>query len=182
MTTNTTALELIDNKFNFSSTGLTIKHQPTFEEWQECGEQLHYIESSIQWWIGDWLNYGEQRWGEMYTQALNETDYAERTLHNLKYVTSKVDSSRRREDLSFSHHSEVAALPPAEQDEWLDKAKKDHLSTRQLRDAIKRNGTEQPDYSLLLNRIIRLIDELEEVYPQGLEHLQFVIEQKLKTS
>jgi putative SOS response-associated peptidase YedK len=31
-------------------------------------------------------------------------------------------TSRRREVLSWSHHREVAALPPAEQDEWLDRA------------------------------------------------------------
>jgi hypothetical protein len=37
-------------------------------------------------------------------------------------VCRKFETSRRREVLSFNHHREVAALPPAEADAMLDEA------------------------------------------------------------
>jgi hypothetical protein len=41
--------------------------------------------------------------------------------------------SRRRDALSFQHHAEVAALPEAEQDLWLSRAKTDGWSRNELR-------------------------------------------------
>jgi len=54
-----------------------------------------------------------------------------------KFVASKIEFSRRREKLSWSHHYEVAALEPAQQDELLDQAEAERLSMRQLRQAVK---------------------------------------------
>ena len=72
--------------------------------------------------IGDWLVYGEHTYGEMYAQALDATGFSYGTLANQVYVAQRFDFSRRRENLSFSHHQEVAALPPEEADELLDRA------------------------------------------------------------
>ena len=56
-----------------------------------------------------------------------------------QWVASKfVDNSRRREELSWSHHREVAALPPAEADELLGLAEREGLSTRELRAEVSR--------------------------------------------
>ena len=124
-------------KFYFDKTGLTVIGDPTFEEWQNCGEFLKRAEKSVQFWIGNWLNYGEKKYGEMYTQAIDETDYEEKTLRNAKWVSSKVELSRRRDNLTFSHHAEVAQLSPQEQEFWLDKAADENLSVRDLRQAIR---------------------------------------------
>ena len=56
----------------------------------------------------------------------NVIDLFSQTLANEKYVSSRFEISRRRESLSFSHHSEVAALEPKQQDDWLDKAEAVH--------------------------------------------------------
>jgi len=40
-------------------TGLRFKRDVSFEEWQDVGERLRFIESSVGFWIGDWINYGE---------------------------------------------------------------------------------------------------------------------------
>jgi N6-adenosine-specific RNA methylase IME4 len=53
-------------------------------------------------------------------------------------VASRVETSRRREVLSWSHHKEVAALEPAEQDAWLDRAEAEGWTRMDLRSAIKR--------------------------------------------
>src|SRR4030042_3269726 len=41
---------------------------------------------------------------------------------NAAWVASRIESSRRREDLGWSCHAEVAPLEPADQDRWLDRA------------------------------------------------------------
>ena len=108
-------LTSIDNKlslgnFYFDKTGLVVTGSPTFEEWQNCGDFLKQAEKSVQFWIGDWLNYGENKYGETYSQALNDTDYELKTLQQTKWVSGKIETSRRREHLSFSHHVEVASF------------------------------------------------------------------------
>jgi DNA modification methylase len=47
---------------------------------------------------------------------------------------------RRRTNLSWSHHREVAPLEPGEQDYWLDIAETEGLSRKELRNRIKQNG------------------------------------------
>jgi len=50
------------------------------------------------WWVGDWLNYGEARYGEMYSQAIEITGYASQTLADAKWVASRIEPSRRHEN------------------------------------------------------------------------------------
>lgn len=57
---------------------------------------------------------------------------------NLVYVTSACDFSQRRDELSFSHHAELAALPPAERERWLDLAVSKRLSVCCLREELRR--------------------------------------------
>jgi hypothetical protein len=105
-------------------------------EWEQIGDTLHRIEKGVQWWLGDWWRYGEREYGEAAAQAVN-VGVNLGTLQNAAWVASKVDSSRRREDLSFGHHQAVAPLEPDEQDEWLDKAAGSDMSVGELRGRIK---------------------------------------------
>jgi len=43
---------------------------------------------------------------------LAETGYEKDALRKYKYVAENIKSGARAPDLSFSHHVEVAALPP----------------------------------------------------------------------
>lgn len=70
------------------------------------------MEKSIQWWVGDWLRFGERKYGEMYSQMLDSTDYEYGSLANMKYIAERFESSLRSENLSWSHHKEVAPLEP----------------------------------------------------------------------
>ena len=51
-----------------------------------------------------------------------ETGYSDRNLRLVKDTAEKIESGRRLPDLSFSHHVEVAALPPEKQEHFLNKA------------------------------------------------------------
>ena len=116
-----------------SVVGLELPEGLSFEEWNGIGETLKGVERSLMWWIGDWLRYGERRYGEMYSQAIDATEKSYQTLANAKFVAGKVDVSRRRENLSWGHHAEVAALPEDVADRLLDAAEADGLSRNALR-------------------------------------------------
>jgi hypothetical protein len=124
--------------FRFTPTGLIVEGEPSFELWQAVGVKLQAMKNAIQWWIGDWLNYGERRWGEMYAQAVEQTSYTEGSLANMKWVADSVQPSSRNENLSYSHHVAVAPLPPVAQEQWLAEAEIQGLTTRQLQRAIRR--------------------------------------------
>jgi len=107
------------------------------QEWAEHGRRLGAAGRSIGWWIGDWLLYGNERFGEKYSRAARITGYDVQTLMNMVYVASRFDISRRRPQLSFSHHAELAALDPDAQDRWLLRAEADRLSVRCLRQELR---------------------------------------------
>lgn len=125
--------ELVYSGFKLLKNGLEAIGQPTFEQWSECGEFIKKSNSAMNFWIGDWLNYGKAKYGETYSQAIHETDFEYGTLANAKYVSSKIEPSRRRENLSFAHHQELASLPIDKQDKWLKKASEDNLTREELR-------------------------------------------------
>ena len=128
----------------FSAIALKIRPGVVFTDWQHLGETLTRMEGGLLWWLGDWLNYGERSYGEKYAQALDATDYSYQTLANAKWVASRFEfsprgeNSRRRINLTWSHHREVARMEPADQDYWLDLAEKNHWTKAQLRTAIQR--------------------------------------------
>ena len=109
-----------------------------FAEWLAYGRRLGVMGRSAGWWIGDWLAYGNHAFGERYARASRITGYDAQTLMNMAYVASRFDASRRRGKLSWSHHAEIAAMEPDEQDHWLARAETDRLSVRCLRESIRR--------------------------------------------
>jgi hypothetical protein len=107
------------------------------DDWVRHGRSLGAIGRGSGWWIGDWVRFGTARYGEKYDIAARITGYDAQSLMNMAYVASRFDYSRRREKLSFSHHAEVAALPSDEQERWLDRAERERLSCRRLREELR---------------------------------------------
>ena len=118
------------------SLSLSIPDETSFEDWQAIGRRLFARERVINWWIGDWWAFGEHRYGErakMAAEGIFGASFG--TLANYGSVARSFETSRRRELVSFTHHAEVAALPPAEADAMLAKAADENLSTRDVRKA-----------------------------------------------
>jgi len=91
-------------------------------------------QKALNWHIGDWWAFGDHRYGERAKAAAEGIFGREfQTLVNLGNVSNRFESNRRRLDLSWSHHAEVAALPPAKADALLDQAEAGGWSTRELR-------------------------------------------------
>lgn len=108
-----------------------------FAEWLHQGRRLGSIGRGVAWWIGDWVSYGNAKFGEKYSRAARVTGYDVQSLMNMAYVASRFELSRRKETLSWSHHAELAALDPDEQDRWLVFADERRLSVRGLRDELR---------------------------------------------
>jgi hypothetical protein len=98
-----------------------------------------------QWWLGDWIRYGTSRWGEKYKQAARVTGYDVQTLRNIAYVAGQIPASRRRDNLTWSHHAEVCALEPDEQERWLDLAAEQRMSVADLRLELRTRRREEDD-------------------------------------
>lgn len=106
-------------------------------EWLQHGKRLGVIGRGAAWWIGDWVNYGNTAYGEKYSRAARVTGYDVQSLMNMAYVASRFGISRRRECLSWSHHSALAGLDLELQERWLDVAQERQLSVRGLRDELR---------------------------------------------
>jgi hypothetical protein len=103
------------------------------DEWSAVGRRFGEIGRCSQWWLGDWIHYGNARFGERYSRAVKLTGYDAQSLMNMVYVASRFEIYRRRENLSWSHHAALAALDVAEQEQWLSRASADKLSVADLR-------------------------------------------------
>ncbi|MGA2007734.1 MAG: hypothetical protein ABSH27_09285, partial [Solirubrobacteraceae bacterium] len=105
----------------------------TDRQWMEHGQRLRRLGTGANWWVGDWIRYGNARYGERYKLATKLTGYDKQTLMNFAYVASRFEASRRTSQVSWSHHAELAAFEPEEQQHWLERAVVDRLSLKDLR-------------------------------------------------
>ncbi|MGW7691592.1 LmbU family transcriptional regulator [Streptomyces asiaticus] len=118
-------------------TGLSLPPDLPLPEWRHLGQQIHVIADSSAWWLGDWLIFGQEHYPDRYRQALKQTSLDYQTLRNYAWVARKFEPGRRRGKLSFQHHAEVAALPEAEQEEWLTRAEEGGWTRNALRRQIR---------------------------------------------
>jgi hypothetical protein len=123
--------------------GLRLPRQLPFERWLQVGRQLADIYTSSAWCLGDWLVYGEAAYDGRYREAIERTSLDYQTLRNYAWVAKRFSLSRRRENLSFGHHAEVAALQGAEQDFWLRKAEELGWSVKHLRREVRSSLSER---------------------------------------
>jgi hypothetical protein len=113
-------------------------HAISLSQWVADGQRLGAIGRGVNWWLGDWLRFGNDKFGERYVRASRITGYDVQTLMNMVYVASRFEAGRRRERLSWSHHAELAALESDDQEQWLTRAEEERLSVRDLRGELRR--------------------------------------------
>ena len=90
-------------------------------------------------WIGDWWAFGGNVYGDRAkASAQGMFGRAFQTCANAASVARSFETSRRREVLSFTHHAEVAGLPPETADRLLDGAEREGWSKAELRQQVGR--------------------------------------------
>lgn len=143
-------LATTETGFKITVTGLEVYGVPSFEQWMKQGRELWYAKQSIQWCIGDWINFGEKAYGGKYEQALDETDYTLQTLENYAYTCKAILPTARRENVSFSNHSEVASLPDDSREYALDMLESKQWNRAKVRQWKKElKGDTTPDEQII---------------------------------
>ena len=142
-------------------TGLFCRRALTFDEWRTVGSTLWRDLNSYQWALGDWWCSDSHSYGERKSAARSIVGREFKTLVHYGSTARKVESARRRECLSFSHHIEVAKLQPKQQSYWLSVAVEEKLSVKVLRQKISQIGdtlkfTNAEDELVLLERAARI--------------------------
>lgn len=122
---------------------LNLPDDLRIEDWQALGRKLCTMEQRVQWWIGDWWAFGEHAYGsraQMVAEGVFGRSYG--GLRNLAVVARKFEPSRRRDNLHFTHHLEVTALPTPVAEEVLNQAERERWSVRDVRAEVVRRKVE----------------------------------------
>jgi hypothetical protein len=144
--------------------GAQFNEDLTVSEWMGIGKKLNAIGSCYQFLLGDWLNFGAAKYGEKYKVACEETELDYFTLARYASICGRIEFCRRRQNLTFTHHFEVAPLSVKEQDHWLKKAEENKWSVSDLRAAIRKgeathagenHGKEEKTWFGYLLRVVR---------------------------
>jgi hypothetical protein len=132
--------------------GLEIDDSISMEQYNGIVGRLKFITSSATWMWGDILAFGERQYGRTYDEALKDSNLEYGTLINAKAVCGRIELPRRRGNLPYGHHQEIAMAfsDPAEQDNWLDKAETGgknggRMTQGELRAAIRQSKAEYTD-------------------------------------
>jgi hypothetical protein len=107
----------------------------SYDAWRDTLLAYARVGKAMQFWLGDALQYGEDRYGEEYAQAASETGYSEESLRGFQWVSSRIPPSVRRLTLSWSHHQVAAGSEDPKT--WLDTAEANQWSVKDLRHAIR---------------------------------------------
>ena len=168
--TVTTALDLQRAPYRTTFVGVEIVRQSTPQEWEAFGDLLKRVDEAKQWAIGDWLRDGKRHYGDgLYKKAAPILGVSEGALRNCKSMSEQFELSRRRDGLTWAHHSEAASIKKLirnadgtlalsdERDhekiqELLAKAEKDDLSVRDLRELVRQHKEWQREQIKLANQ------------------------------
>jgi N6-adenosine-specific RNA methylase IME4 len=123
------SVRLLKPKLNLpgtrSGTEWQLPEAMDVQQWVSCGRLLLSIEGAVQWWLGDWWRHGEHAYGARKAlfepgQPLEDMNFD--TVRTYGWVANSVETSLRRDVLTFEHHKHVAALPADQQRLWLERA------------------------------------------------------------
>lgn len=138
----------MDNQITVASANtdvaLSIREGVTLDEWRDQFRQLATGTRKLIWYLGDLAAYGLSQWPQAVREFIRNSEFEAGTIHTASWVCKQIPPERRRADLCYSVHIEVAALTPNEQDKWLDyyaeQKKQGSYSIAQLRADIRQSA------------------------------------------
>jgi hypothetical protein len=118
-------------------TGVRFDPLLPINRWKLLGATIATHSQAASWWLGDWLLFGQAKYGRRYREGIALTGLDYQTLRNYAVVARRFELSRRRDNLTFQHHAELCALSDDDQDRWLDLAAQGHWSKMELRRRVR---------------------------------------------
>jgi len=134
--TDLTALEAAGAVISETSLEITNPEALPWESYENLGVLLGRIGRGYPWWVGDFLNTGEDVFGEEFAQIEASFPHAPQTLANYKSIAKHVPSTRRR-GLHMSVVQPAAYLPPREREALLAQAAAEGWKREEMREARK---------------------------------------------
>jgi hypothetical protein len=118
-----------------SRVALVLPADLSIDAWAQLGAKIGTFDKAFRWHLGDWWHFGAHSYGarKAKVQAQGAFPFEFATLMNLGWVAGKVETSLRREALSWSHHVLIAPYEPAEQEKWLKKSVRFKWPVKRLR-------------------------------------------------
>lgn len=121
---------------------LELPDDMSFKEYEKLMQGLGAIADfstiKLPFYIGDAIIFGQEKFPEIYAQAVEFTGLSHGTLYNYVYVCRNVPKHIRREKLGIAIHQEVAQIKDeARQSGFLSDAELNGWSKLELRKAIK---------------------------------------------
>lgn len=137
------ALQMVlKHRVQLNDVALVIAPETTFEEWREVYSFVDKINERGKWWLGDIINWAEDKIPDRYTQAIEMTGLGYSRLTTIVSVAKRIEPARRRKEAPFSYHELIAYLPYQNGDHLLDRAIKEKWTHEQLADAVARSKGE----------------------------------------
>jgi hypothetical protein len=78
----------LTDSVSISETGLAVVKELSFDQWSSLMGTLSRMDTAFQFAIGDALLYGESRYGERYSQAVDVTGQSYQSLANYVWVSA----------------------------------------------------------------------------------------------
>jgi hypothetical protein len=157
-------------------TGIRFDPLMPIDDWKALGEKIGLYADASAWWLGDWLAFGQMKYGRRYKEGIDLTGLEYQTLRNYAVVARRFELSRRRDNLSFQHHAEVCALPDDDQDFWLDLAAERRWPKSELRRRVRGASTEHADSSRATTLHLVLEPQRDERWRRAAEHSDCALE------
>lgn len=99
-----------NNGFAVTLTGIEVAGNPTYEDWCKELDSVWHSTNAVQWATGDLMLYGEDKFGEKFSQVVDNTRWKIHTLQNIITTCKAFPVNERRPNLVFSSHAECASL------------------------------------------------------------------------
>jgi len=131
-----TRIQELEKYVSFTDKGLELADDTPYAVWERIGGVLQEQKQLMDVYLGDWLNFGERRWGQRYTQAVKVTGLGVGTLMNTASIARRMEPEARilGDGVTFSHWAPVAKLDgPDVKKDWLLKAQQGGWSCQRLR-------------------------------------------------
>lgn len=122
-------------KFRLGSRSAKPIGKPSIEGWSTALEFACSTHEASPYWIGDLMAYSESRedWNNKLDQMKEISGLAEQTLKNLGYISRHVEEPERRLAPTIGHSDVVASLERPDQAYWLEAARTNGWTVRDLR-------------------------------------------------
>lgn len=106
-------------KCTLTATSLTFDESASEKDWKEAMARLASVAGASDWWLGDGMNQGEARYGDIADTAADIGKHY-RSVAKAKQIAAMFTVERRRSSLPFSFHEAVRSMSEVEQDKLLD--------------------------------------------------------------